>query len=56
MLLDDRLYGEVDDSCALWDSTHYDTSLDGDIGYASDMYPYEESTLMKAGTHTRNQP
>lgn len=39
----------LDDSCAVWDSVHEDTSLDGDIGFASDLYPYEDAVLLKAG-------
>lgn len=43
------LANNLDDSCALWDALHEDTSLDGDIGYASDQYPYSDSILMKSG-------
>lgn len=43
------LANNLDDSCAVWDAEHEDTSLDGDIGYAADCYPYGEATLMKAG-------
>lgn len=39
----------VDDSCAVWDATHEDTSLDGDIGHVADQYPYAEATMLKAG-------
>lgn len=36
-------------SCAWWDTTHFDTSEDGDIGDCADMYPYETATMMEAG-------
>lgn len=39
----------VDDSCAVWDSEHEDTSTDGDIGHASARYPYSAARLLKAG-------
>ena len=43
------LANNLDDSCAVWNATHHDTSLDGDIGYAAEQYPYEEAVMMKAG-------
>lgn len=43
------LANNLDDSCAIWDAEHEDTSSDGDIGYAADSYPYADATLMKAG-------
>lgn len=43
------LANNLDDSCALWDATHEDTSLDGDIGHAADQYPYSDAVLMPAG-------
>ena len=43
------LANNLDDSCAIWDATHADTSLDGDIGYAAALYPYEDALMMKAG-------
>lgn len=43
------LSNNVDRSCALWDAEHENTSLDGDIGYAADQYPYEAAVLMGAG-------
>jgi hypothetical protein len=43
------LANSLDNSCALWDATHYDTSLDGDIGYLANQYPYTYATMMKAG-------
>jgi hypothetical protein len=39
----------TDDSCAVWDAWHEDTSIDGDIGYAADQYPIEHAVMMKAG-------
>lgn len=53
VLLDDGveilLANNLDDSCAVWDATHADTSLDGDIGHVADQYPYDTATMMKAG-------
>ena len=43
------LANNIDDTCAVWDVIHEDTSIDGDIGYASAQYPYETATMMKAG-------
>lgn len=43
------LANNLDDSCALWNATHYDTSLDGDIGNFSDSYPMKDAILMKKG-------
>ncbi len=43
------LANNIDDSCALWDAEHIDTSLDGDIGHVAEDYPYDDATLMKAG-------
>lgn len=43
------LANNVDDSCALWDAIHENTSLDGDIGYSSSDYPYSDAVMMKAG-------
>lgn len=39
----------LDNSCAVWDAIHENTSLDGDIGYASNLYPYTDAIMMKAG-------
>jgi hypothetical protein len=39
----------VDDSCAVWDSEHEDTTDDGDIGHAADMYPYCDAAFLKSG-------
>ncbi len=43
------LANNLDDSCAIWDVVHEDTSSDGDIGHASEAYPYTSGVLMKAG-------
>jgi len=43
------LANNLNDSCALWDATHEDTSADGDIGHLSNMYPMSDALLMKAG-------
>lgn len=43
------LANNIDDSCALWPTEHEDTSIDGDIGYAADLYPYSDATMMMAG-------
>lgn len=43
------LANNIDGTCALWDADHFDTSDDGDIGYAAELYPYESATMMKAG-------
>lgn len=39
----------INDTCAIWDATHADTSIDGDIGYASGDYPYADAIMMQAG-------
>lgn len=39
----------VDESCAVWDAEHEDTSEDGDIGHVADLYPYSAATVLKAG-------
>jgi hypothetical protein len=43
------LANNLDDSCAVWNTVHEDTTLDGDIGHAANQYPYVDATLMKAG-------
>lgn len=43
------LANNLDDSCALWDAVHEDTSLDGDIGHAAEQYPYSDAVMMRAG-------
>lgn len=39
----------LDNSCAVWNAEHENTSLDGDIGHVADKYPYNEATFLKAG-------
>lgn len=39
----------LDDSCAVWDVDHEQTSLDGDIGHEAGKYPYSDAKLLKAG-------
>lgn len=43
------LANNVDNSCALWDAVHVDTTIDGDIGMYADQYPYEDAIMMQAG-------
>lgn len=43
------LVNNLDNSCAVWDSVHTDTSIDGDIGDHSDEYPYSDAIMMKSG-------
>lgn len=43
------LANNLDDSCAVWDAVHEETSEDGDIGYAAEQYPYNAATFLKAG-------
>jgi hypothetical protein len=43
------LANNVDNSCAIWDAVHENTSWDGDIGDQAFMYPYDEAILLKAG-------
>ena len=43
------LANNVDNTCAYWNAQHENTSLDGDIGYESDKYPYSDAVFMKAG-------
>jgi hypothetical protein len=43
------LANNLDDSCAVWDATHENTSPDGDIGHYANLYPYETATMIKAG-------
>ncbi len=43
------LANNLDDSCAIWNAEHPDTSWDGDIGNKAEMYPLETATLMQAG-------
>lgn len=43
------LANNLTNSCAVWDVDHPETSLDGDIGYAADAYPYQDATLIRGG-------
>ncbi len=43
------LANNVDNSCAIWDAVHENTSADGDIGDFSSDYPMSQGVLMKAG-------
>lgn len=43
------LASNIDDTCAVWNATHEDTSDDGDIGNAASAYPYSEAKVLKAG-------
>lgn len=42
------LANSLDDTCAIWDAQHADTTDDGDIGHLAHLYPYKSSTLMQA--------
>lgn len=43
------LANSLDDTCAVWDAEHEDTSDDGDIGHIAVAYPYSSATFLKAG-------
>ena len=43
------LANNLDNSCAIWQTEHENTTLNGDIGHLSDQYPYEDAIIMKAG-------
>lgn len=43
------LASNIDDTCAVWDAEHEDTSDDGDIGDKATLYPYDDATYLKAG-------
>lgn len=43
------LANSVDESCAVWNCEHENTSVDGDIGDFADEYSYESAVLMRAG-------
>jgi hypothetical protein len=43
------LSNNIDDTCAIWNTEHEDTSLDGDIGHVANNYPYSNAILLKAG-------
>lgn len=47
--VDILLANNLDDTCAVWNSEHEDTSDDGDLGHVADQYPYERATFLKAG-------
>jgi len=43
------LANNLDNSCAIWNSEHEDTSSDGDIGNLAHEYPYRNAVFMKSG-------
>lgn len=43
------LANSIDNSAAVWEGEHEDTSLDGDIGDVAGLYPYETAIFMRAG-------
>lgn len=43
------LANNLDNSCAVWNATHEETSIDGDIGHFAEQYPYDDAVMMKAG-------
>jgi hypothetical protein len=43
------LANNLDDSCAVWDAEHENTSPDGDIGHVASDYPYDRAIFMRAG-------
>lgn len=43
------LANNISGTCALWNATQKDTSLDGDIGHLAHIYPYEDAVMMNAG-------
>ena len=43
------LANNLDSSCAVWNTEHTNTSIDGDIGYAAAEYPYKDAVLMQNG-------
>lgn len=43
------LANNLDNSCAIWDAEHEETSLDGDIGDVAEQYPYSTAHFLKAG-------
>ena len=47
------LANNLDDSCAVWDTVHMDTSRDGDIGHLAEQYSYANAEMMKAGAIRR---
>ena len=43
------LANNLDESCAIWDVVHENTTPDGDIGHVANRYPYSSATLMRVG-------
>lgn len=43
------LANNLNDSCAVWNAEHENTSEDGDIGFAAGMYPLSNATFLKSG-------
>ena len=43
------LANNLDNSCAVWNAEHEDTSLDGDIGHVAADYPFDNAVFLKAG-------
>ncbi len=43
------LANNLDNTCALWDTEHENTSVDGDIGDCANMYPLDCAVMMKSG-------
>lgn len=43
------LANSEDNTCAIWDAEHEDTSIDGDIGNFAEQYPYCDATFMQCG-------
>ncbi len=43
------LANNLNNSCALWNAEHPDTSFDGDIGHLAELYPYSDAIFMRAG-------
>lgn len=43
------LSSNADETCAVWNSEHEDTSADGDIGHVADEYPYSDAIILKKG-------
>lgn len=43
------LSNSLDDSCAVWDAEHPDTTRDGDIGHVAEAYPLSSAVVLRAG-------
>lgn len=43
------LANNIDNSCAIWNAEHPNTSTDGDIGDCADQCPYADAVFMQAG-------